>query len=304
MKRAHLIHNPEARGVTPALRRVVEAALEGRFKLESTVTHARDAGIEVARDVAGSGVDLVIAFGGDGLVNEVVNGIATIQPEDRVALAVIPGGTMNVFARNHGIPKDPLEATDRILQRAEGFQLKKVQLGKVNDRYFTFAFGAGFDAESAARVEQHKNTKKRFGEPYFYAAALATFVGSYFSKEPFLNVETSSGRRQAVMAIALNGPTYAYIAGRPIRLAGEPRGEGSGLDLFVLNRLRYSRLLTYAKGALFTGRYGSDSASLRGLENLSITSDVPFAIHVDGEPLPQVGSAKVSMSDVSIDLLV
>jgi len=299
-----LILNPEARGVTPAIARVVEAALEGRFKLDTTTTHARDAAVQVARDAAGSGVDLIVAFGGDGLVNEVVNGMATGHEQDRPALAVIPGGTMNVFARNHGLPKDPLDATDLILQRSDDFRTKKVKLGKVNERYFTFVFGAGFDAEAAARVEEHKTTKRRFGEPYFFAAALATFMNSYFTKKPFMTVETPQGRSEAVMAIALTGPTYAYLAGRPIHLTGKPRSDPSGLDLFVLNRLRYSRLPTYATGALFSGRFGKESSCHLNLERTTITGDAPFAVHVDGEPLPRVASAEVSMSDVSIDLLV
>src|SRR6266498_5223469 len=112
--RAHLIMNPEARGVTPSLQHLMTTALEARFKLGVTETHARDAGIDVARNAVDEGADLLIAFGGDGLVNEVVNGMAGSE----ATLAIIPGGTMNVFARNLGLPTVPADAADYILGRA------------------------------------------------------------------------------------------------------------------------------------------------------------------------------------------
>src|ERR1051326_4668665 len=103
--RAHLIMNPEARGVTPALQHLMTTALEARFRLELTETHAPDAGVDVARRAVEDGADLLIAFGGDGLVNEVVNGMAGSD----ATLAIIPGGTMNVFARNLGLPTNPAD---------------------------------------------------------------------------------------------------------------------------------------------------------------------------------------------------
>src|SRR5687767_15851067 len=120
--------NPEARGVTPPLIRLVNAALEARFKLDSSLTNARDAGIEVSRNAIESGAELIIAFGGDGLVNEVINGM---QGSD-ATLAIIPGGTMNVLARNLGLPRDPIEAADNILLRYLEVKPRTLRLGKAN----------------------------------------------------------------------------------------------------------------------------------------------------------------------------
>src|SRR5260370_24391643 len=106
MLRAHLIMNPEARGVTPSLQHLMATALEARFELGVTETHARDAGVEVARRAVGSGAELLIAFGGDGLVNEVVNGMAGSD----ATLAIIPGGPMNVLPRNRRLPTPPPQA--------------------------------------------------------------------------------------------------------------------------------------------------------------------------------------------------
>jgi diacylglycerol kinase family enzyme len=281
MPRAHLIMNPEARGVTPSLQALMTAALEARFELTVTGTHARDAGIEVARRAVEGGAELLIAFGGDGLVNEVVNGMAGTD----ATLAIIPGGTMNVFARNLGIPASPAEAATYILRRAGDIEPRRLPLGIANERYFTFAAGCGFDAEAAARVESHRASKQRLGEPYFYAAALATFAATYATRLPFFTCEGSFGAEQAVLAVGLVADTYAYLAGRPLRL-GPPRAPGSrGLDLFLVRRLQYIHLPRYAFGAL-TGRFGPGAASFRDVDGFVVTGEDPVAYHVDGETLP------------------
>lgn len=285
--------------MTPALIRIVIAALEARFKLDSSLTNARDAGIEVARNAVGSGAELIIAFGGDGLVNEIINGMVGSQS----TLAIIPGGTMNVLARNLGLPRDPVEATDNILTRYLEVKPRTLKLGKANDRLFGFACGTGFDAEAAARVETHKTAKRRFGEPYFYAAALAVFLKSYFDKEPFLMCEGAFGRRDAVMTVGLTAGPYAYLFGRPIRLSEGIFSEG-GMDLFVLRRLSYSGIPAYASGALLTGRFGSNSESIRSLQRYRVTADLPFAVHVDGEPLTPTEQLDVVADSEQIHMLV
>src|SRR4029077_6571495 len=156
MLRAHLIMNPEARGVTASLQHLMATALEARFRLEVTETHARDAGVDVARRAVDDGAELLIAFGGDGLVNEGVNGMAGSD----ATLAIIPGGTMNVFARNLGIPTNPADAADHILRIAGDTAPRRMSLVLTNDRSCPFACGCGFDAEAAARVESHRSAKR------------------------------------------------------------------------------------------------------------------------------------------------
>lgn len=276
--------------MTPALLRVITAALESRLKLEVTETHARDAGIEIGRNAAGSGCELVIAFGGDGLVNEVVNGIAGTD----AALGIIPGGTMNVLARNLGIPRDPLKAADHLLQRVGEVEPHLLALGRANERYFTFACGCGFDAEVAARVESHREAKRRYGEAYFYAAALGTFTSAYLTRRPYLYCEGSFGTREAVMAIALTAGPYAYLAGWPVRLAVSRPANGA-MQVFLLRRLVPQRLPLYAAGVL-SGRFGRHSSSYSGIGEMLVTGREPVPYHVDGESLPAVDRVHVRMS--------
>ena len=298
MLRAHLIMNPEARGVTPALQHLMTTALEARFKLGVTETHARDAGVGVARRAVDSGAELLIAFGGDGLVNEVVNGMAGSD----ATLAIIPGGTMNVFARNLGIPTNPTEAADHILRIAGDADPRRMSLGLANDRYFTFACGCGFDAEAAARVEDHRSAKRRYGEPYFYAAALATFAASYALKKPFLTCDGEFGTEEVVLAVGLVGNAYAYLAGRPLRLApnGPPDG---GLGLFMVRRLSFVHLPRYAFGAL-TGRFGPGAVSLADLDEFTVSGDEPVAYHVDGETLEPASKVHVRPAPHTLSVLV
>jgi len=290
--------NPEARGVTPALQHLMTTALEARFKLGVTGTHARDAGVVVARRAVDSGAELLIAFGGDGLVNEVVNGMAGSD----ATLAIIPGGTMNVFARNLGIPTNPTEAADHILRIAGYTEPRRMSLGLANDRYFTFACGCGFDAEAAARVEDHRSAKRRYGEPYFYAAALATFAASYALKKPFLTCEGEFGTEEVVLAVGLVGNAYAYLAGRPLRLApnGPPDG---GLGLFMVRRLSFVHLPRYAFGAL-TGRFGPGAVSLADLDEFTVSGDEPVAYHVDGETLEPASKVHVRPAPHTLSVLV
>ena len=298
MQRAHLVVNPFARGVTAASTRAAARVLAEGFSLEVSETTSPLAGTAVARRAADRGAELVVAFGGDGLVNEVVNGLVGTG----AALGVVPGGTMNVFARSLGLPRRPLEAARLLVSKAQSGAPLRVDLGRANDRYFTFACGLGFDAEAAARVNDHRRAKHRFGEPYFYAAALATLVRAYSVRAPFLRCEGDFAPRSGVMAIALIGRPYAYLAGRPVRLGASP-GSGSGLSVFVVHDLRLWRVPEYAAGALLTGRFGRAAALLEDLAWLRVSADEPLPAHVDGERLPPSAAVEIEAVEAALEVV-
>ncbi|MEX2537356.1 MAG: acylglycerol kinase family protein, partial [Actinomycetota bacterium] len=108
---AVLIENPKAGNVSPGSLRVAERALEATFQLERVTTNARGHAAALAREAVEAGAKTVIAYGGDGTVNEVVNGLLGSQDSTEVVLAVLPGGTTNVLARNLGFPNELVEAT-------------------------------------------------------------------------------------------------------------------------------------------------------------------------------------------------
>lgn len=260
--------------------RVVDR-LGARLRTEVVTTGSREVGITLASEAAQSGVPLVIAFGGDGLVNEVANGVAGTGS----ALGIIPGGTMNVFARALGISLDPARAADELIAALDVPE-RVVPLGRMDDRYFTFSAGCGFDAEAAERVERDPPAKRRFGELFFYWSAFRVLAGSYRHRNPAMMLDGPFGKMPVAMAIACNAGPYAYLAGRSIDLAPDVRLDG-GLDIFALKRMRLESFPLYAWRSVFSGEFidHPDSFYRHDLSSFEIYAESPFARHVDGEPL-------------------
>ena len=290
---AVLIVNPNAGRLSERIREEVVHELRARFDLEAYATTARDTGINLAAQAAENGARLVVAFGGDGHVNEVANGLAGTDS----VLAVIPGGTMNVFARALGLPLDPKDAIDALVASLER-EPRSVPLGRMDGRYFTFSAGCGFDAEAAGRVERYVPAKRRFGELFFYWSAFRVLASSYKHRNPSMTLRGDFGEVEVAMAIACNAGPYAFFAGRPIVIAPQVRLEG-GLDVFALKKMRIEALPTYVGRVLGSeGMAGHPDAFYRhDLAAFEIVSaDRPFYRHVDGEPLPPVHSAHFSIA--------
>ncbi len=163
--RAVLVVNPQATATTPAGRDVLAHALASQVKLDVVETDYRGHAMAVARAAASDGVDLVVAHGGDGTVNEVVNGLLSITDgkpnryDEVPMLGVVPGGSANVFARNLGLPRDPVEATHRLLNALEEGRGRQVGLGRADDRWFTFNAGMGWDADVVAAVDRRRGKR-------------------------------------------------------------------------------------------------------------------------------------------------
>ncbi|HEX2295222.1 MAG TPA: diacylglycerol kinase family protein [Actinomycetota bacterium] len=282
-----LVVNPGAGRMPPARRLQVVDEVRRRMRVDVYETDARDAGIEIAAAAADTGVRAVIAFGGDGLVNEVANGIAGTA----TALAILPGGTMNVFARALGIPTDPVDALEALLGRWE--EARRVPLGRVDDRYFTFSAGCGFDAEAAGLVERASRAKRTFGELFFYWSAFRVLTGSYRHRKASMTLSGAFGEVPVAMAIACNAGPYAYLAGRAVTLAPDVSLDG-GLDVFALRSMRVEALPLYAWRAAISGDlvHHRDTFYASDLASFEVRAEEPFARHVDGESLEPATSAR------------
>ena len=145
--RAVLIVNPNATSTTPAGRDLLAHALESQTKLTVVHTDHRGHAIEIGRDSARDGVDVLIVHGGDGTVNEVVNGILEVGGPDATAPAVgvVPGGSANVFARALGISPDPIEATNQLVDQLSDYRRRKawrrIGLMDCGERWAVFTAG-------------------------------------------------------------------------------------------------------------------------------------------------------------------
>jgi diacylglycerol kinase family enzyme len=162
-KRMLVIVNPYATTMTMRLKHLVVYALQGRYDVEAIETERRGHAIELVTAAVGEAFDVVVAFGGDGTVNEAANGLAgTPTP-----LTVLPGGSNNVFCKMLGIPNDVVDATEHLLRMADRWEPRAIDLGCVNGRWFTFAAGVGLDASVVERVDAHPRLKARYGAWYY-----------------------------------------------------------------------------------------------------------------------------------------
>jgi diacylglycerol kinase family enzyme len=288
--RALLVANPSATTTTAAGQDVIAHALASELKLDVVATRYRGHAAELATRARAEGIDLVVVLGGDGTVNEVLNGLLAEGPSDRVpALGVVPGGSANVFARALGAAREPLEATHELLGALAGGRSRTVGLGRADERWFSFNAGLGWDADVIASMERargrgHDATPSR----YVYTAVKKWTRAR--TQPPELTVELP-GREPVTgvkLALVSNTDPWTYLGGRPVRTNPGCSFDG-GLGLFALRSLGLPTVMRIigqvlrAEGdpGVGTVERADDVASLR------ITSSEPVNLQVDGDHLGQ-----------------
>jgi diacylglycerol kinase family enzyme len=289
-KRMLIIVNPYATTVSDRLRNLVVYALQGRYEVEAVMTEAQNHATEIGREVADHGYDIVVAFGGDGTLNEVANGLAGTD----VPVSMLPGGSTNVVCRTLGIPNDVVDATEHLLALADDWAPRKIDLGKVDDRHFVFACGVGIDATVVERVDAHPRLKSRAG-PYYYSwAGVSAFYRRYLYNAVRVRVETDGESAEGVTAIVQNSDPFTYFASRPIRVCEGITIDDGTLSIGVLKRatqrdmpLLISRLFSAAKPAARHRQVEQFSAvTAATVRSVSAGKDGeprPFPLQVDGD---------------------
>jgi diacylglycerol kinase family enzyme len=295
-RRMLIIVNPYATTVSDRLRHLVVYALQGRFEVDAVDTQARGHATELCREAAHEGYDVVVAFGGDGTVNEAANGLLGSP----TPLCCLPGGSANVFGKMIGIPGDLVDATEHLLAMADDWRPRRVDLGIVNGRYFTFASGLGLDASVVERVDANPRLKARLGAYFFTWVAVGTFVRRYLVNPPRLEVEAAGRTLEGVTAIVQNGSPFTYFQSRPIEIA-----EGAALDSGTLAG-GVLHLATPVSMPFIAWRALSRRArvarhrqitALDGLTELTVRSaDArPLPLQVDGDYVGEVTEARFSI---------
>ena len=281
-----VIVNPYASTVSDQLKSLVVNALKGRYRAQAVETQSPGHAVELSREAARQGVDVVVAFGGDGTVTEVANGLAGTE----TALTCLPGGSNNVFHRLLGIPTEIVEATEHLLCLGDRWQPRRIDLGKVAGRHFTFAAGVGLDAAVVQRVDASPHLKARYKQMYFAQVAVSTFVRHYLISPPRLIVEAGASQIAGVTAVVQNGPVYTYFNGREIRLAEGVDLDSGDLAGAVLGRANLIDMPTVAYRAI------SKRAAMAGHRQIHPFSGVgelrvvsadrrKLPLHVDGDYL-------------------
>ena len=292
--RALLIVNPYATSTTPVRREVIAHALASELDLDVVQTRYRGHAAHVAEGAARQGFGLVLTLGGDGTVNEVVNGILRARPpgagpdgapDGAPLLAALPGGNANVFTRALGLPVDPVDATGRILQALPAGRTRTIGLGLAGQRYFCFNAGLGFDAEVVRVVEGLRARGRGASAARYVWTAVRQFLTVTDRREPALTLERDGQPAMdgLFLGIVSNASPWTYLGQRPVHAS--PRAAfDTGLDLFAMRKLGTLGTLNAVRQMLGgTGPAGRHVVSLHDQDALSFRAVRPVAFQVDGE---------------------
>lgn len=304
--RALVVVNHKATTTSPRTLDVILSALRHDLKLEIAETSHRSHAVELARAARADQLDLVLALGGDGTVNEVVNGLLDVPggspaldlpdgspaPDQALSvpdLAIVPGGSTNVLARNLGIPSDPVEATGLLLDAIRNGHRRPLGLGKLDERWFTFCAGAGFDADVVNAVEHRRADGKRSTTALYARTAVRRFFAQDDRKHGSLTLERPGTAPVSGLSLAIvtNTAPWTYLGNRPVNPTPQANFD-SGLDLFALTKLRLPHALRHVaqitRGSS-RGPRGRDVLLLHDQDELTLRSDQPVPVQVDGDYL-------------------
>jgi diacylglycerol kinase family enzyme len=277
-KRMLVIVNPYATTVSDRLKNLVVYALQGRYEVDAIDTESRDHATVLTREAAQEGYDVVVAFGGDGTVNEAANGLA----HSPTALTCLPGGATNVYCKMLGVPGDIVDATEHLLRVADDWRPRRVDLANVNGRAFTFSGGIGLDASVVRRVDAHPRLKARLKQWYFSWAAVTTFAKDYLVNPPRLEVRLGHDVVRGVTVIVQNGDPYTYFGNRPLHVVEDVDVDDATIGAMVLERAAPIDLPTVTARLL--------SGSLRMVDHRRVsgfkTSEDVRVVSVDGRAVP------------------
>jgi diacylglycerol kinase family enzyme len=293
--RALLVVNPNATATTPGMRDVIAGALGSELKLDVVETDNRGHASELAAQARRDGVDLVVALGGDGTVNEVLDGLLADGPSPQVPrLAVVPGGSANVFARALGLPQEPVEATAVILERLRAGQDRTVGLGRMETpgaglaRWFTFCAGFGLDSEIVREVERRRDEGATSTPGLYLRTGLRHYLLHTDRRHPAITADwdDAAAPMTLAMVIVANTTPWTYFGRRPLAPTPEASFD-SGIDLFALRRLGIVGTGTKLARLVLGGPppRGRGVVALHDLGHLTLTSERPLAAQVDGEYL-------------------
>ena len=294
--RAVLIVNPNATSTTPAARDLLAHALESRVTLTVAHTDHRGHAIEIARAAADDGIDAVIVHGGDGTVNEVVNGVLGMPSDGpprpgAPAVGVVPGGSANVFARSLGISPEPVEATNQLVDlldaRRRGAAWRRIGLMDCSGKWGIFTAGMGVDAEVVEVVESQRAKGRKVTAARYIRATVALGIRSA-RRAPTLTVhlpgqEPISGVHFAFVS---NTSPWTYANARPVWTNPTTTYE-TGLGVFaatstnILASLRLGRQMLAKRPRLDLPHLIRHD----DLPRIRLTSVTPIATQIDGDYL-------------------
>ena len=305
-----IIVNPYATTVSDRLKNLVVYALQARYEVEAVDTEAAEHAIEIGREARNGGYDIVVAFGGDGTLNEVANGLAGTD----VPVSVLPGGSTNVVCRTLGIPNDVVDATEHLIGLADDFRPRKIDLGRCNGRHFVFACGVGLDATVVKRVDAHPRLKTRARQWYYTWAAITGFYRHYLRDPVQLEVEVAGEKHHGVTAIAQNSDPFTYFANLPIRICDDVAVDDGTFSFALLERAKQRDMIPIASRVLSRRLRVSAHRRIETFEKVSdahvasVSTDDegqarPFPVQVDGDYIGEYTELSFSVAPRALTIV-
>lgn len=294
--RGLLIANPQATSTSAGVRDVITRALRHEVDLDVVTTTHRGHAEQLASEC--SGLDLLITLGGDGTINEAVNGMLNSPHADLPMLAAIPGGSANVMARALGFPNDALEATGMILESLRTDASHDVGLGNAHftpqetgqerSHWFTINAGVGIDAEVIASMESQRAAGRTASPTRYVRTAALEYVGGLGRRgSAQLSLERPAEDPIEGLAMAIIQNTAPWTFFGPFAINPCPRASFDlGLDVFAphsLAPLPAARFgLRMLRGSL-AGEVPGQLTLLHDQAAFTIQAEVPTALQLDGD---------------------
>jgi diacylglycerol kinase family enzyme len=290
-----LVVNPFASSVSEE--RLARVREQVDHELEVVLTEHPGHATELVRDACRRGIDAVVVFSGDGGFNEALNGL-----EGDVPIGFLPGGGTSVLPRALGLSPDPVAAAAQVADALASQRTRRITLGRVNGRRFSFSAGVGIDAEAVRRVDEmgRAHDGKRPGDLAFARAVVGAVAAKRGHVDPALEV---AGFGRAAFAFVANGNPYTYARKIPMPLVPAADFE-LGLDFVAPVRLR-RRSLLWTTYELLSG-HPRAARFLVGhdLDRIEIRCDHPLPLQVDGEDLGDVEEAVFEAERDAVSVLV
>ena len=297
-----LVVNPTATAVKPKRRTAVEDALSADHDVTVVETRARDHATELAHEAAAGGADVVVVLGGDGTHSEAANALVGTS----TALAPLPRGSTNVFARTVGLRNDVVAATGQLLDAMGRGSRRRIGVGTANGRHFLFHAGLGFDAAVVQQVENRSEWKRRVGQAVFVYATFATWFRHFDRSAPPFSLRF--GDDDAVdgyFAICLKTNPYTYLGSRPFNVAPDADFE-RGLALVTFRDLRFTTVGSAALAALGSGKRLHEQPQLdhrSELASVRVEGHRPFPYQLDGDYLGDVETLELAHRPSCLDVV-
>jgi diacylglycerol kinase family enzyme len=280
--RALLVVNPKATTTTPRMRDVLARALSSEIKIDTAETTHRGHATQIARDAAADGLDVVVVLGGDGTVSEVANGLV----HSATALGIVPGGSANVFGRALGMSPSPVEATSELIEALRAGRRRSINLGRADDRYFTFCAGFGVDAEVIHRIEKLRHAGRAATPARYMRTTVWHYLFGTDRRHPHVTLQLPEEEpvRDLFNGIVANGSPWTYFGSRPVNPFPLASFEHD-LDLFSLRKMTVPGSVRIAQQFFEESSRHSRRhvLTMHNIAAFTLLSDVPIAAQVDGD---------------------